>query len=70
MRFLLYIKKNQDRKMPSAASALFTLAMLAMASAQGVILKAEGDSGKSLGLQGECIIAKLRGTYANADASQ
>lgn len=37
--------------MPSAASALFTLAMLAMASAQGVILKAEGDSGKSLGLQ-------------------
>jgi hypothetical protein len=56
--------------MPSAASALFTLAMLAMASAQGVILKAEGDSGKSLGLQGECIIARLKGTYANAHTSQ
>ncbi|ROW06981.1 hypothetical protein VMCG_04044 [Cytospora schulzeri] len=37
--------------MSFAARALFASAMLAMANAQGVILKAEGDSGKSFGLQ-------------------
>ncbi|KUI68022.1 hypothetical protein VM1G_03085 [Cytospora mali] len=37
--------------MPSATRVLIASAMLAMASAQGVILKAVGDSGKSFGLQ-------------------
>lgn len=38
--------------MRSATRALFTSAMLAVANAQGVIVKAVGDSGTSTGLQG------------------
>lgn len=38
--------------MRSATRALFTSAMLAVANAQGVILKAVGDKGTSAGLQG------------------
>lgn len=38
--------------MLSATRVLFTSAMLAVANAQGVIVKAVGDSGTSTGLQG------------------
>lgn len=39
--------------MPSSIRTLIGAAMLAMANGQAVILSAKGDSGTSLGLQGE-----------------
>lgn len=42
--------------MRSATRAVFGAAMLAMAQGQGVVLSATGDSGTSLGLQGESIL--------------
>lgn len=44
--------------MRSATRTLFGAAMLAMVRGQGVVLKAVGDSGTSLGLQGGFMTAK------------
>ncbi|KUI53248.1 hypothetical protein VP1G_00649 [Cytospora mali] len=55
--------------MPSATRVLIASAMLAMASAQGVILKAVGDSGKSYGLQVDTSDSSDANFISNAEIS-
>lgn len=49
--------------MPSITRTFLGLAMLAVAHGQGVVLKAVGDSGTSLGLLGMLISITQKGTH-------
>lgn len=56
--------------MRSTTRALLTSAMLAVANAQGVIVKAVGDKGTSTGLQGLTLHGDLSLSDIRAQANQ